>query len=114
MIRTIAVIVALGAATLAGCTDSKNRIAYDGQYFRAKVNKVDKQNDVFVVTVKDPTKSIKGARLAAHHEATAYCVQNFGTSDIIWVVDPLDEEVQLSVVDNQLGFQGRCPQAQRT
>ncbi|MGB3247052.1 MAG: hypothetical protein WBB25_21170 [Sulfitobacter sp.] len=113
MIRTLALVATLGATTLAGCTDSKSRILFDGQYFRAKISKVDKQRDVFVVTVKDPTKSIEGARLAAHHEATSYCVKNFGSSEINWVTDPLDETTQLRIADRQVSFQGRCPQAQR-
>lgn len=103
----------LVAALVAGCTDSKNRIAYDGQFFRAKVSKVDKQRDVFVVSVKDPGKSIEGARLAAHHEGTSYCIENYGTSAVIWNVDPLDEEGQLTITDDRLIYQGRCPQAQR-
>ena len=104
--------VAIGA-TLAGCTDSKNRIAFDGQYFRAKIAKVDKQRDVFVVSVKDPARTLEGARQAAYHEAVSYCLKNYGSSQIIWQQDPLDEEAQLQIVDNVLSFQGRCPQAQK-
>lgn len=107
------VLIAALATALAGCTNSKDRVQYDGQYFRTKVSKVDKQVDVFTVRVKDPTKSINGARAAAHHEGTAYCVENFGTSDIIWNVDPLDAEAAVTVTDNTLVFEGRCPQAQR-
>lgn len=114
MIKTSVLFAAVALIGLGACTDSKNRIQFDGQYFRAKVSKVDKQRDVFVVSVKDPTKSIEGARAAALHEATSYCVGNFGSSDIIWQVDPSDETVQLNVVDKQLTFQGRCRQAQRS
>lgn len=113
MTKLIMIAVA-GTLALAACTDSKNRIAFDGQYFRAKVSKVDKQRDVFVVTVKDPAKSIDGARAAALHEATAYCVENFGTSQIIWQVDPADDEAPVTVDGNELSYQGRCPQAQPT
>ena len=112
MMKPIALTLLLGASVLAGCNDS-DRVQYDGQYFRAKVAKVDKRVDVFTVTIKDPTRSIEGARAAAHHEGTSYCVGNFGTSDIIWNIDPLDAEAQVTVVDNALVFQGRCPQAQR-
>lgn len=112
MIRVFVLGVAV-ATGLAGCSDSKNRIAFDGQFFRAKIAKVDKQRDVFVVTVKDPAKSLEGARLAARHEGISYCLENYGTSDVDWVVDPLDEEAQLTIVKDQLTFQGRCPQAQR-
>ena len=114
MIRTLAVITAISAAALSGCGQNKNRVTYEGQSFNAKLSKVDKQRDVFVVSVKDPARSMDGARQAAHHAATSYCVETYGTSDIIWDINPLDEEVQLRVTDNQLSFRGRCPQAQRT
>ena len=112
MMSKMIMIAVAGTLGLAACTDSKNRIAHDGQFFRAKISKVDKQRDSFVVSVKEPGKSVKGARSAAHHKATAYCVENFGTSQIIWQVNPLDETVPLTVADNQISFQGVCPQAQ--
>lgn len=114
MIKTSVLFATVAVLGLGACTDSKNRVQFDGQYFRAKISKVDKQRDVFVVTVKDPTKSVEGARAAALHEATTYCIENFGSSKIIWQVDPMDTETPLAVADNQIVFQGRCPQAQRT
>jgi len=113
MIRPLVLFSIVGALALSACTDSDNRIAYDGQYFRTKVSAIDKDRDVFVLTVKDPNKSLTGARLAAHHEGTQYCVGNFGTSDIAWDIDPLDEEAQLRIEGDLLTFQGTCPQAQR-
>lgn len=113
MMKPIVLIAALCALGLAGCSNNKNLILYEGQAFRAKVGKVDKQRDVFVVTVKDAGKSIDGARAAAHQRGTEYCVENFGTSQIIWNVDPLDPQTQITLTDNTLTFQGQCPQAQR-
>lgn len=71
--KPLVLIAALSAIAVTGCTDSENRVAYDGQYFRTKVSAVDKDRDVFVLTVKDPGKSLLGARLSAHHEGTQYC-----------------------------------------
>lgn len=112
MIKSNLLFVALAAAGLSACVEAENRIPFDGQYFRANTAKVDKQRDVFVVTVKDPTKSIDGARAAALHEATSYCLNHYGTSEIIWQVDPADDTAQVNVVDNRISYQGRCPQAQ--
>ncbi len=112
MIRSL-VLGAAVCAVLAGCTDSQNRIEYDGEFFRAKISKVDRQRDVFTVTVRDPGKSLTGARLAAHHEAVRHCIESYGTSDVKWNIDPLDEEAQLPIIDGRLVYQGRCPQAQR-
>ena len=113
MMKPIVLIATLFAVGVTGCVNKENRVTYDGQYFRTKVSKVEKQRDIFVVTVKDPGKSFEGARASAHHVATAYCVSNFGTSEIIWVVDPLNKEVPLRIEGKELSFQGKCPQAQR-
>ncbi len=112
MIRSL-VLGAVAAAVLAGCSDSKNRIAYDGEFFRAKAKKVDKQRDVFEVSVNDPAKSLAGARLAAHHKGVQYCIENYGSSDVAWNADPLDEEAQVTVINGKLIYRGKCPQAQR-
>jgi len=102
----------LGATVLGACTDKTKQITYDGQYFRAKASKVDKQRDVFVVNVRDVSRSPKGARQAAYHIGVSFCLDSFGSSDILWVQDPLDDEIPLQVVDDTISIQGRCPQAQ--
>ena len=102
----ILTVVAVGL--IAGCSKKENRILFDGKYFGTKVSKVDKQRDVFQVTVKDPQKSIEGAREAGRHAGVAYCVKNYGNSDITWAIGPDTE--QLRVADNKLVFQGTCPQ----
>ena len=105
---TVAGMVAL--AVLAGCTDSKNRLAFDGQYFRTKVSKVDKQRDVFTVRIRDVARSLDGAREAGRHAGVSYCVENYGSSKITWAVGPDTPPEELQIVDNTLVFQGVCPQ----
>ena len=101
-------------ALAAGCTDSENRIAFDGKFFRVKARKADTR-DTFTVTVRDVSRSVEGARLAAHHGAVSYCVGMYGSSEIIWAgASPLDRDAPLRVVDDRLTFAGRCPQAQET
>lgn len=108
--KTVSLIVALAAGLVAGCANNDDRIAFDGKFFRAKVQKVEKQNDVFTVTVKGVSQSLNGAREAGRYEATDHCIQNYGTSKIIWRVGPDTPPEQLSIVDDTLTFSGRCPQ----
>lgn len=109
MIRyAMTAVLALGV--VAGCTDSKNRIAFDGQYFRTKVSKVDGQRDVFTVRIRDVARSLDGAREAGRHAGISYCVKNYGNSDIAWSVGPDTPPEQLQISDNTLVFQGVCPQ----
>jgi hypothetical protein len=105
------IILLAGATALSACGGNKNqRIAFDGKYFRTKVAKVDGQRDEFTVTVRDVAQSPDGARAAARHEATAYCVGNYGSSAIDWTVGPDTPGQQLRIVDNTLTFRGTCPQ----
>ena len=108
--KLISITVVLACVALAGCTDSKNRLAFDGQYFRTKVSKVDKQRDVFTVRIRDVARSLDGAREAGRHAGVSYCVENFGSSKIDWSVGPDTPPGELRVVDNTLVFQGVCPQ----
>lgn len=101
--------VILSAAVLAGCSNSKDRIAYDGQFYRVKVSKVDKQRDVFTVSVRDVSKSLEGAIEAGRHAGNSYCVETFGSSHIDWAVGPDTPPEDLVIVDNTLTFQGVCP-----
>lgn len=95
---------------VAGCINREDKIPFDGQYFRSKVSKVDKQFDVFTVSVKPVSASLEGAREAGRYEATSYCVNTFGSSDIIWTAGPDAPEEDLTIENDQLVLQGRCPQ----
>jgi hypothetical protein len=97
------------AAVLAGCSSQEDRVAFDGIYFKTKVSKVDGQRDVFTLLVKSASRSIEGAREAARYEATVYCVNNYGSSDIVWVVGPDTPADNLRLVDDSLTFSGSCP-----
>lgn len=99
------------AGLTAGCTSSEDRILFDGEYFNAKLRKVDRQLDVFTVTVKHVSKSLKGALAAGEYEAITHCVNYYGTSDIVWTVGPDTPEEQLSIVKDVVTLQGRCPDA---
>ncbi|MBB3993727.1 hypothetical protein GGR95_001358 [Sulfitobacter undariae] len=100
------------AGLVAGCTSADDRILFDGQYFNAKVRKVEKQRDVFTVAVKPVSKSLDGALQAGVYGATVYCVNSFGSSDIIWTAGPDVPQSQLNIVKDVLTLQGRCPSGQ--
>ena len=107
MVFLSAAIVA--GVVVAGCTDSKNRIPFDGQYFRTKVSKVDGQREVSTVRIRDVARSLDGAREAGRHAGNAYCIENFGSSEIAWSVGPDTPPEELRIEDNTLTFAGICP-----
>ncbi len=111
MTKSRLIILALVTTGLvAGCIAQKDRVLFDGKYFGTKVSKVDKQRDVFQVTVNDVTKSIDGAREAGRHAGNSYCVKNYGSSKIDWTVGPDTPPEQLRIVGDKMVFQGTCPQ----
>lgn len=97
------------ASVLAGCTAQEDKIAFDGKYFRTKLSKVDGQRDVFTLLVKNASQSIDGAREAARYEATVYCVNTYGSSDITWAVGPDAPAENLRLNGDSLTFSGSCP-----
>lgn len=99
----------LCAGLLAGCTPSDERILFDGQFYNAKLRKVDRQIDTFTVAVKPVSRSLLGAREAGRYEATVYCINTFGSSDIIWTAGPDAPDEALTIDKDTLILQGKCP-----
>ena len=93
---------------VAGCTGTSrkvNAVKFDGHYFAGRASKVQADPVGFTVRIRNAAKSISGAREAARYEATIYCIERFGTSDIIWSIGP-DDEASLS--NRSLTLAGRC------
>ena len=110
-VKSIALLAAAGLA-LAACSSNDDRVRYDGIPFQVKykaANKKVSRRD-FIVTVKEPQRSEKGARAAAHHGGVTYCLSEagYGTSKIIWQNDPLDEAVPLVIDGRSAVFRGKC------
>ena len=63
---------------------------------------------MFQIEIKGADRSVKGAREAAAHAGTTYCVLNYGSSTIDWVNDPYDDAVQVTLTDGKAVFQGTC------
>lgn len=99
----------IAALLLTACAERRaDRIAFDGQFFRASSKKLDKDRINFEVTVRPVSASLDGAREAGRQEGTRYCVGNFGSSDIDWISGPDAEDGRLRVSKDTLQLLGRC------
>ncbi|MEH6831746.1 MAG: hypothetical protein V7661_12985 [Sulfitobacter sp.] len=103
--------IALCVGLLGACGSPEDRILFDGQFYNSKVRKVERQLDVFSVAVKPVSKSLLGAREAGRYAATVYCVNTYGSSDIVWAAGPDAPDAQLNIDKDTLTLQGRCPNA---
>jgi hypothetical protein len=99
----------VAAGLLSACGPSEDAIAFDGQLYRTKVRDLD-QRHTFTVTAKPVSSSLLGAKEAARYEATIYCVNNYGSSKIDWLVGPDDPDEAMSIENDTLTLQGECPQ----
>lgn len=98
----------VAAVALTGCNNREDQIAFDGQYFSSRAKKVDGARDQFEVTVKPFSASADGARAAGLYEATRYCIDLYGSSDIIWERGPDAEEGTMQVAGDTLSLRGAC------
>lgn len=104
-----AALVAGVVLAIAGCTAKDRRLAFDGHFFRAKSEAVDKDNRrAFVVTVQNAGQSLDGARQAGAHEATFYCIANYGNSRIKWSAGPDLPDANLIFDKDALVLRGEC------
>lgn len=101
------VLVVLAMLTT-GCTSSEDRIAFDGQYYRAKLKQDNSEIGAFSLAVRPVSNSLNGAVAAGEYEAISYCVGTFGSSDISWAVGPETPQGQLPIDKDVLAFQGKC------
>ena len=107
-LRALATVV-VASTLVAGCSGkirNVNAVKFDGHYFAGRVSKSSVDPHGFSVRIRNAAKSIAGAREAARYEATIYCIEQFGTSDIIWPIGPDDEAISLS--NRSLTLAGRC------
>nr|WP_247651024.1 hypothetical protein [Roseovarius autotrophicus] len=81
--RGLLALVVFGAL-LAGCTNREERVLFDGNYYPGKVRAERDDRRNFTASVGRAGRGIEGARKAVVHEATRYCIENFGTSTIEW------------------------------
>ena len=107
-LRALATVV-VASTLVAGCSGTirnVNAVKFDGHYFAGRASKSSVDPHGFSVRIRNAAKSIAGAREAARYEATIYCIEQFGTSDIIWSIGPDNEAISLS--NGSLTLAGRC------
>ncbi|MWD27582.1 hypothetical protein E0K89_008870 [Aquicoccus sp. SCR17] len=98
--------LALGACT--GAREA-NRVAFEGVQFRSKLaKKIDGRRNQFAVAVSPVSASLEGARESARYEGIKYCIANYGSSDIEWLVGPDAPVASLGISDNTAHFRGNC------
>lgn len=94
---------------LAACSQNKDsRIAFDGVFFKTKASRIDDDRAVFAASASKASLSPDGARQAAAYEALRYCIENFGTSRILWTTGPDIAPESLISDKNVLTLQGEC------
>ena len=105
----------LGLATCSflivmGCSNpfelEENKVSFDGYYFSSKLSRNKSDNRSFDLKVRRANRSLIGAREAGRYEATRFCIKNFGTSDIKWVLGPDDQSIGLT--GKVLKLSGQC------
>ncbi len=114
-LRTGTVLLLVAATALSACggrklTDfgrKKETITFDGFQYKSKAAKYNKTDrDHFEVTVSRATQSLDGARQAGKYEATKYCIKQYGTSSVDWVIGPETETIV--PVDDKIRMEGYC------
>ncbi len=104
-----ALLMAVSAATLIGCSNNDDVILFDGVEFRGKSSFVDRDNRRdFTATVSPVAASFDGAREAGRYEGIKYCIENYGTSDILWAAGPDAEPQSWAIDGDTVTFAGRC------
>lgn len=98
----------LAVVLIAGCNKRKHQLQFDGHYFRTKISTVDKDLAQFQISVSPVSASLEGAREAGRHQATKYCIENFGLSDATWVAGPDAELADLNLDGDTLLLRGAC------
>jgi len=103
------IVLLMITTALAACQERRvDRIAFDGVFFRSSAKKIAKQRENFEVSVEPASASLDGARDAGRHEAIRYCIENYGSSDIVWVEGPDAEDGTLTIVNDRLILRGTC------
>ncbi len=108
--RGLISLAAAAAVLLAGCTKKEDRVLFGGHYYKAKAEAVDRKGDraQFRVTVPDVAVSLENAVQAGAYEATRYCIENYGSSRILWDIGPETEPQNLPIDKGKLTLRGRC------
>ena len=102
-------IAGLALAVVAGCANREERVLFDGNYYPGKVRADRDERRNFTATVRRAGRGIEGAQKAAVYEATRYCLDSFGTSEIAWSgVAEGQEDPVYARSGESVSVSGRC------
>lgn len=104
---TILILLAVTLA-LSACNKNKDRVAFDGKFFKTKAKSASDDRQSFTVKVPRINQGLTPALEAGRYEGTRYCVENFGTSDIEWINGPDADDSALNISGTTLTLSGRC------
>lgn len=102
-------LLVIALAMLVGCAQREERVLFNGNYYpgKARAEKEDRRN--FTAFVRRAGRGVEGAQQAALYEATRYCLDNFGTSEIEWVGVPAGAEGPVYARSGDtVSVRGRC------
>ncbi|MCR8826465.1 hypothetical protein [Pseudosulfitobacter koreensis] len=102
------ILLMTAALAMTACNQRDEDLAFDGQYYRTSTKKVGDDRSVFQTEVKPVSQSLTGAREAGLYDATRYCIEDFGTSNIVWTRGPDGDDGALLVSNDTLILQGTC------
>ena len=101
--------LALGLGALQGCASQREGdFAFDGEFFRAKARKDGDRREIFTVNVRPVSASLAGARAAGAYEATRYCIDLYGNSEVEWLNGPDAPAEALLIDGDTLTLRGEC------
>jgi hypothetical protein len=103
-LRMKAVVIVAVLIALAGCSE-RAPILFDGESFKSKSKAVSDDNRTFTVETRDAAGREEAAVKAARYEATLYCMNQFGTSDMVWTAE--SDDIVLTE-DGKLVREGQC------
>lgn len=113
--RATLVLVLAATVSLSACSDGfrdsfrskRDLVTFDGHIYKSKAQKVSRETrDHFEVTVSRANQSLLGARQAGEYEAFKYCIAEYGTSNVDWLIGPEDETI--IPVDDKIMLEGFC------
>ncbi len=102
------ILLMTAALVMTACNQRDKDLAFDGQYYRTSTKKVGDDRALFQSEIKPVSQSLLGAREAGRHEATKYCIENFGTSNVVWTRGPDAVDGAVLVSNDTLVLQGTC------
>lgn len=99
----------LGVLLVAACTERTEKLRFDGNYYPTRSKAADKADrQSFVTSVRRASQGLDGARESGRVGGVRYCIENYGTSDIVWTQGPDAEEAKLVLSNGNLVLRGRC------